>query len=273
MGISTGQITSALSTQNRTLSPITSQRCQLIQSNCPSSDAGHSHRQLITEKLRHFTSVGSCGTTYWSVTVLHVAPQWSNTLRVRRFDLCQGWESFHLRLLSQFQVSSSCFSFTAANKVFWSILYKALTILRMSRFNKSAGCQSYLSALSLILERNKKEMASMYFKHCVWTCTRCTIWSPQRKISKHTNISSDTKQLQFTFDQYMMMKMSTVFTVQFKVVFTVCLYVCKSLFQVQIENIYICLQIGCRSRLTFLNEHHSYNNIYPYWLSGHPGED
>lgn len=145
MGISTGQITSALSTQNRTLSPITSQRCQLIRSNCPSSHAGHSHRQLITEELRHFTSVGSCGTTYWSVTVLHVAPQWSNTLHVRRFDLCQGWESFHLMLLSQFQVSSSCFSVTAANKVFWSILYKALTISRMSRFNKSAGCQSYLS--------------------------------------------------------------------------------------------------------------------------------
>lgn len=75
MGISTGQITSALSTQNRTLSPITSQRCQLIQSDCPSSDAGHSHRQLITEKMRLLTSEGRAVTTCWSVTILHVAPQ------------------------------------------------------------------------------------------------------------------------------------------------------------------------------------------------------
>lgn len=44
MGISKGQITSALSTQNRTLSPNARQRCQLIQSECPCSDAGHSHR-------------------------------------------------------------------------------------------------------------------------------------------------------------------------------------------------------------------------------------
>lgn len=81
MGISTGQITSALSTQNRTLSPITSQRCQLIQSACPSSDADHSHhRQLIIEKMRHFTLVGRAGAACWCVTVLHIASQWSDLL-------------------------------------------------------------------------------------------------------------------------------------------------------------------------------------------------
>lgn len=86
MGISTGQITSALSTQNRTLSPITSQRCQLIQSDCPSSDAGHSHCQLIIEKMREFSSVGQAGAACWSVPALHVAPQLNNMLHVRRLS-------------------------------------------------------------------------------------------------------------------------------------------------------------------------------------------
>jgi len=82
MGISTGQITSALSTQKRTWSPITSQRCQLIQSDCPSSDAGHSHRQFITEKMRRSTSVGRASAACWCVAVLRVDPRLTVTLHV-----------------------------------------------------------------------------------------------------------------------------------------------------------------------------------------------
>lgn len=104
MGISTGQITSALSTQNRTLSPITSQRCQLIQADCPSSDVGHSHLQLIIETMRHFSSLGRAGATCWSDAVLHDVPQWHDMFRVRSFDLFEGCESFRFTSLSHFQM-------------------------------------------------------------------------------------------------------------------------------------------------------------------------
>lgn len=95
MGISTGQITSALSTQNRTLSPITSQRCQLIQSDCPSSDVGHSHRQLI--KMRHSLLVFDCATR--CLIAGQRFPQalfsWSHqegiSQRVLVFRLCAGF--------------------------------------------------------------------------------------------------------------------------------------------------------------------------------------
>lgn len=105
MWISKGQITSTLSTQNRTLSPITSQRCQLIQSDSPSCDADHSHRQLITERMRHFGSVGRASTACWSVTVLRVAPLLICFMREQRFDLFMKVWAESLQNLS-----SSCYS-------------------------------------------------------------------------------------------------------------------------------------------------------------------
>lgn len=123
------------------------------------SDVGHSHHQLIIEKMRHFTSVGSYGTALWSAFGLHVALKWRDMLQVRRFDLCQGWESFHLLLCSQCQLRSSCFSVTAAAiKVFY-IHSSALTVSVMSRCNK----------FSAMFARNEKELASNHFwSSCTW---------------------------------------------------------------------------------------------------------
>lgn len=80
MRISTGLITSVLSTRIRTSLPIRSRRYQLTQSAAEAAD--HAHCQL-GEAL-------SSGATCWFVSALQVAAARSDVLGVRRVDLRQG---------------------------------------------------------------------------------------------------------------------------------------------------------------------------------------